>query len=117
VTHDDLATVSITPSADGVHVHVVGEIDMSNVRWLSEQLHAALEDHQTMTVDLTSVEYMDSSGLSLVHQLARFASESSRELRLVASDGSNAHRLLVLTGVDQMITIETSASRLDPVRD
>lgn len=58
---------------------LTGEIDMSNVDGFQQALEEALSRDGTATVDLTGVDYLDSSGLTSLFRCAE-----GHELRIVA---------------------------------
>ena len=105
---DDLANLTVTRVGDSVVARLVGEVDLSNAAQLGEQMRDLLRGHTTMTLDLTGLDYFDSAGLALVHDLARQAKTEGRELKLVAAEHSNARRVLLLTRIDEIIAVETS---------
>jgi anti-anti-sigma factor len=109
---DELATLTILPRADddAVVVQVTGEIDLSNAGALTARMRDLLDTYGVMTVDLTALDYFDSAGVALVHDLAQHAKERSRELRLVAGEESNARRVLLLTRIDEILSVDLSAT-------
>jgi anti-anti-sigma factor len=79
-------------STDERVVRVLGEVDLSNAR----SVLRALEDlgERDLVVDLTEVDFMDSTGLGILVELE---SHAPRRLDLVVASGSQVDRLLELT--------------------
>lgn len=75
-----------TASHDGAAVlQVVGDIDMQTAGALRDQLSECLEAGATrVVVDLSSVDFLDSSALGALVAAARTASESGGVLRVAA---------------------------------
>jgi anti-sigma B factor antagonist len=72
---------------------LVGELDASNWQELSDVLGAALEAGQKVTIDLSGLTFMDSSGVKMLFQLAGVARSQSRSL-VVYSPSSSVARVL-----------------------
>ncbi|GAB4463372.1 MAG: hypothetical protein OHK0029_31930 [Armatimonadaceae bacterium] len=82
-----------------------GDVDLSTV----EQLRTALSDSlahqeaiQTLILDLTQVEFLDSAGLALLVEL-RNRIKSDGSLSLLVEKGSQPERVLKLGRFDQFI--------------
>lgn len=71
--------------ADALVLSLVGELDLATVPALSRELHAAESFPQRVVVDLSELEFMDSSGL---HELLRAHERASQ----------NGHRLSLRRG-------------------
>lgn len=108
--NDELATLAVTASESGrcVDVRLSGEIDLSNAAEVAAKMHALLSGHERMVVDLTELGYLDSAGLALVHDLVQQSKRTGCELRIVAAEESNARRVLLLSGIAETISLETS---------
>jgi anti-sigma B factor antagonist len=106
-------------SFDGfVVVFVDGEIDVAVAGVLAEELEATIDDcSPAMLVDLTNVTFMDSSALSTLIRVHKYAGSHGGGIRLV---GPNARvsRLLEITHLDHVLpvhdTIEAAAEGLQP---
>ena len=86
-------------------VHLSGEIDLSNVERLQQQLDAAVEGCPRVVIDLAVIEYIDSQGLRLLSRLASKLAESDTTLEVVAPPGSVARDVLELTRMSDDIAI------------
>jgi anti-anti-sigma factor len=100
---------------DGVWVlSLQGEHDMSTTPSLRDGLEQAYGSGSSVVVDLTAVEFMDSSVLQGILYGRDFAEQDAgHRLVLVAPEGGPARRLLSLTNLDELIaTYRTRAEAL-----
>ena len=101
----DLARVEIQDH-DGVHVAAItGEVDISNVDDIGRRLTALPNFAHGLVIDLRLVSYMDSTGISLLHNLAGRLRERSQQLIIVCPQGSPPRRVLELTGLITRTTV------------
>lgn len=95
-------------------ITVTGEIDISNVSALDEALRRALAgDTTTCLLDLSEVEFIDSS---VVHTLIRWSKEAQVSARealaiLVGGEGSAAVRVLTSVGLMRRLPVFQSRER------
>lgn len=89
---------------------VRGEIDMSNAPSFEARLHAAVNRHRHLIVDLSAVAYLDLNALRCLEAAHRRAGELDRRLVLVGSSPT-VHRVLEIAQVDRII--RTFASRIE----
>jgi anti-sigma B factor antagonist len=92
-----LVTVSITDHGDVWVAALEGEIDISNVDMVAHSLDQLPNQLLGLIVDLTGVGYLDSSGISLLHNLATRMGQRAQGLVVVSSESSNPYRVLTLT--------------------
>jgi anti-anti-sigma factor len=97
------ATVEIAFDGDGVAtVTLVGEIDMSNVDALADQLEPAVEKAPPQIVfDMGALEFMDSSGIALLLRTAARVPD----IRL-RNPTAIVRRLITSTGLTDTLPIE-----------
>ncbi len=97
-------------SVDGVSVaELSGEIDVSNAGELSARIsELTAEESGGLALDLTRVDYLDSSGLRMLLNLASTVADRGRELRVVVQKGSFVASLMKTTGVDGILSVDTS---------
>jgi anti-sigma B factor antagonist len=89
---------------DVIAVSLAGELDRSNVASAHKVL-AEVTDEGTgelLVVDLSGLEFIDSSGIALLVSLAELDRDA---LRVVPSPALAVSRVLRLTGVDSMLTM------------
>ncbi len=83
---------------------VVGDIDLyvaADFRSISEKY---VVDHDSAVIDLMGVPFLDSAGLAALLSVARVARSHEHSLRVRAT--GNPRRVLRITGVDRLVTVE-----------
>lgn len=84
-----------------VDIVVTGEIDLSNVDQVREELYRAIaNDLVLVRLDLTGVSYLDSSGLRILFALADRLQLLQTDLTVTAEHGTAARRIVELAGFD-----------------
>ncbi|MFL0290664.1 STAS domain-containing protein [Mycobacterium sp. SMC-18] len=105
-------TLNSTRSNDGTSVlAVAGEIDMSNVEAFDDGLTAAIADcdgGQRLTVDLSAVQYLDSTAISALFTRAD-------RIEIIA----HPHLMGVfrVSGLTELISVEPASSATESARD
>jgi len=90
---------------DGVRIVVRGDVDMTTGDRLEEALLRAEEQAPaTLTLDLSEVEFFDSTGLQLLLDADLRAGTDGRRLVVVVGDGEAA-RVLELAQVADRLTV------------
>jgi anti-anti-sigma factor len=79
-----------------------GELDLTSAPALDRELGRAISDAQTIVVDLSALQFIDSTGLQSVVLAARQAREAERML-LFFRPSPKITRLLRLTGVEEIL--------------
>lgn len=98
-------SLSINTSVDAARVLVEGEVDVSNADELRNAVDAALAlDAPEVTVDLSQVPYIDSTGIGVLVGAAHCAADAGKKL-VVASPQKNVARVLGLLGVADDLNI------------
>lgn len=97
---DPVAPISIQPIASGVAV--TGEIDAYTAPALAAALAAA--DHPELVVDLSGVEFVDSSGLRVLLEAHQTRQADGRTL-VLAQPSPAVQRVLDVAGVDGYLTV------------
>jgi anti-anti-sigma factor len=91
------------PSASGVAIN--GEVDVASVPALERALEAALETTAGgFVVDLSGVEFMDSSGLLAMLNARGLLAREARTLAVVCPAGPVRH-LLDVAGVAELLVV------------
>ncbi len=104
------ARVRVEDGADRVIFRVDGEIDLSNAEPLRLlALQHITRDHDHVTLDLSAVEYLDSSSLRLITELAQSLRARRQRFVIVAPPTSVAHRLLTITGLADAFLVAPEA--------
>lgn len=101
--------LTVEPGQDGALV-VAGELSLAEAPILERHLSAALaRATSTVVVDLGGVEFIDSTGLSVLVRAQQQANERGVGFG-VRNPRAQAHRLLSLTGLEDRLTISDSDS-------
>ncbi|MFL5841495.1 MAG: STAS domain-containing protein [Thermoleophilaceae bacterium] len=98
---------SVTVSRDGdrATVELRGELDLSGTDRLRSAIEQAEEPPTGLLVlDLSKLDFIDSTGLEVVLRAARRAHDSGRRL-IVARPSRYVRRLLEMTAIDQSLDV------------
>ena len=87
-------------------VQVTGELDIATAPALRDHLFALIRDGHPIVLELTGVEFMDSSGLEVLLRCHRGAELSGSEL-VLRRPSHRVVRLLELSGLRSHFKIET----------
>jgi anti-sigma B factor antagonist len=92
--------------ASGGHVVCVrGEIHMTTAPGLSQRLHEAVDQgHTALVIDLSEVEFIDSTGLSVLLNGLRRVTQANGRLALVCANPT-VLRLFQITSLDKTFDI------------
>jgi anti-anti-sigma factor len=97
--------VEVRNADDTTVISVSGELDLASSPALDEELErVAQSEAQVVVVDLRNLEFMDSTGLSVLVRAHQRAEENGRRLGLV-NGSQQVQRLLTLTGVADRLTL------------
>ena len=89
----------------GIRLVVHGDVDMTTGdRLESELLRAEREQPVALTLDLTDVDFFDSTGLQLLLDAEGRAHEDDRQLVVIPGDGEAA-RVLALAEVSDRLNV------------
>jgi anti-anti-sigma factor len=92
---DDLISVEIQERGDIVVVTLAGELDISVAVPTGRRIAEAVPSSaRGVVVDMTGLDFMDSSGVSMLFSLARQVGSHRQELRIVAPPGRPVSRVL-----------------------
>jgi anti-anti-sigma factor len=99
-------TLNTTRGDDGqIALIAVGEIDQSNIEEFSQALATATTEAvsggETLTVDLSAVEYLDSAAINALYA-------STEHIKLIAHPLLT--RILTVSGISELTTIELPPS-------
>ncbi|GAA4918984.1 STAS domain-containing protein [Streptomonospora salina] len=111
-----VATVELkisSRSQDGCAVVAVrGEIDLYTAPQLQSGLVDALEDGaRRLVVDMSRVEFCDSTGMSVLLSVMKRARAADGDLELVAPKPA-VRKILEVTGLDAVFTVQDSTDAL-----
>jgi anti-anti-sigma factor len=90
-----------------LHVTLTGELDISNVERFEQELMELEQPRPPLLVlDLRSVRFIDSTGLSLLLNADARARRQSRHVTIVSGSGA-ARRIMRTVALDQILDIKT----------
>ena len=93
---------------------VAGEVDLDSIEELRTALaHAEESQPKDVWIDLTKVEFMDSTGLTALALAHRHIDDPVRRLSLICPDGP-VRRMLEISGIDRVMPVHASR---DEARD
>jgi anti-sigma B factor antagonist len=97
-------------------VVVSGELDLATSPELEEQLRRVWDtSNEQLVIDLRELEFMDSTGLSIIVKAHQRLTDEGRQLTLVRGS-QQVQRLLDLTGVSERLKlVDTPEEILDGV--
>lgn len=106
---DGLLTVRQRPDGDRICIALDGELDLSNAATVEAPLLAALGSGQEVLVDLSKLEFIDSTGISLLVMAMKIKENG---LSFLPCESDDVRRLLDLTGLDQRMRFTTAPAVL-----
>jgi|tagenome__1003787_1003787.scaffolds.fasta_scaffold20742670_1 anti-anti-sigma factor len=99
---------------DGRAVVVVrGEIDPETAPRFSEGIDAAFAQAPRVAIDLSGVVFMDSAGIHAILRAFRRTGQN-REAFAIRAPSNPVKRVLSITGLDEVLAIETEATSTLP---
>jgi anti-anti-sigma factor len=97
--------VEVRQNDRGTVIALSGELDLASSPALEEELAKVFNsDTHAVVIDLRQLDFMDSTGLSILVRAHHSATESRRRLALVKGS-PQVHRLLTLTGVADRLSL------------
>ena len=98
-------SVAVTRDADTVTIATAGELDLQNVDRYREVIEEAeASDAARIVIDLSALDYIDSSGLAAVLVAGRRSDLDGHRLFVKAGHGE-VRRLLELTALTQTLNL------------
>jgi anti-sigma B factor antagonist len=88
-----------------VLVAVRGELDLSTSPQLEETLRREIDAGNRVVVDLSELEFIDSTGLNTLVTALRASSANGAELVVSPSLPAQVQRVLEVTGLDEILPI------------
>ena len=106
LVHRGRITIQVHAEGDLYLISLVGELDMSTTAALDAELQRAEESSaDRIVLDLSGVEFIDSSGLELLVNARRRSDPDPDRLR-IRPGRDQVTRLLALTGIDELLPFE-----------
>lgn len=102
---EPLAQIDVVDHQGQPLLRIVGEVDMSNVRAVADELRIGIGTASTAIVDLTGLGFLDSQGLRMLHRLVDERARAGSALVIVAPPTGVAGSVLALTGMDKDLDV------------
>lgn len=96
-----------TLEGERVRLTLEGELDLSNIDTVEAALDEARADGVDILVDLGPLEFLDSTGISLL--VRAIGGDAAARLTFLPSRSNDVCRLLNMTGLDQRMPLSTPA--------
>src|SRR3954452_5670546 len=91
--------------SDGIHVQLTGELDISSASSVESRLIEVEErEPERLILDLTRVNFIDSTGLSMIINADGRAKRAGRRLTIVSGDGV-PRRILRTVGLEDRLDV------------
>ena len=105
---EDLVGVEIEQRDDEVVVaRLTGELDISAAERTGKRIAEAVPSSaRGLVVDMSELEFMDSSGVSMLFSLARQVGSHRQQLRVVAPPGRPVSRVLQIVEFDRAAPVD-----------
>ena len=116
---EQLATLRLRERSGIVMAVVEGEIDLSNAGSLRAELTAAVSNSaRGLLIDLTALEFLDSSGVHMLYDLADRLATRQQRFAVVLAREAPPRRAIELSGVEPAAWLYPDvASALAVLRD
>src|SRR5215211_4087604 len=103
----DLIGVEIEEEGDVVVARLTGELDIAVAVATGRKIGAAVPSSaRGVVVDMTALEFIDSSGVSMLFKVARRVGSHRQQLRVVAPAGKPVARVLEIVEFDRAAPVD-----------
>jgi anti-sigma B factor antagonist len=103
-----LVGLEIEEQGDVVIAHVTGELDIAGAPHTGERIAEAVPTSaRGLVVDMSTLEFIDSSGVAMLFGLVRRLSSRRQELRVVAPRGRPVARVLEIVEFERAAPIRS----------
>jgi anti-sigma B factor antagonist len=103
--------ITRTTTEAGVTFSVTGELDLGTVPVLAESVRRLGGHVKALTLDLSELSFMDSTGLRLLIELDQQARREAWKLTLIRPRHGAAAAVLQATGADSALPFEAAPDR------
>jgi anti-sigma B factor antagonist len=105
----DLVELEIEERDEVVVARVRGELDIAGATSMGDRIHAAVPaSARTLVVDLSDLDFIDSSGVAMLFALVRRLGSRRQELRVVAASGQPVSRVLEIVEFERAAPVHES---------
>ena len=105
----ELVELETETQGDVVIARVQGELDIAGAPAMGERIHDAMPTSaRLLVVDLSDLEFIDSSGVAMLFAVARRLGSRRQKLRVVAESGKPVARVLEIVEFDRAAPVHDS---------
>jgi anti-sigma B factor antagonist len=104
-----MSVASIKEEQGKIVIALEGDIDLENAGEVRKALLANLKQKKDLLIDMSGVDYIDSSGIASLVEGLQVARKQKNELSLV-SVSQRARRVLELARLDKVFTIHADVA-------
>ena len=105
----EILSLALDDQGDVVVARVTGELDLSNAPKTGDDIAAGVSNTaQALVVDFSELDFLDSSGVSMLFGLARTLSGRRQQLHIVAPGGAAVARVLEIVQFDRAAPMHTT---------
>jgi len=95
----ELASVTATEHGASLVLRISGEVDISNIDTIADAIYGLPNTEEGLLIDLSDVTYLDSSAVSLLHDLAMRLRGRTQRMVVVSPPSTPPRRILDLTAL------------------
>ena len=103
VHRDEMLTVSVTRGDGSATVSLEGELDLATADLVEEALRGVEEQATSVVIDLRELEFIDSTGLSVMLEAAGRSQQNSHSLHIRRGSGQ-VEKVFALTGLHERLS-------------
>jgi len=98
---EELATLRVRERGAIVMATIEGEIDLSNAGGLLDELTSAVSNSASgLLIDLTALEFLDSSGIHMLYDLAERLATRQQGFAVILEPAAPPRRAIEVSGVE-----------------
>ena len=106
---NELARVEVSQDGEIVTARVRGEVDISNAQITGDELQRAVPRSALgLVLDFRQLDFLDSSGVSMLFALARRLGSHRQQLRVVAGPDQAVGRVLAIVDFERAAPVHGS---------
>jgi len=102
--HFIMENISFKNTDDGCIIYATGDIDLSNSHELRKTILAALKANASVFVDLSGVNYIDSSGIASLVEGLQFSKSNDKKF-ILTKPSTQVNAIMELARLDKVFTI------------
>jgi anti-anti-sigma factor len=108
----DLVGLHIEERDDAVVATLTGELDLAGAARTRDSISQAVPTSaRALVLDMTDLEFIDSSGVAMIFALARRLGSRRQEVHLAVRPGGPVERVLGIVGVEKAVNVHPDVDR------